>query len=365
MNTHTLSLAAAAAFALLAAPAAAQTRRPEPDLALDAAARATTLDSVLARIDQAYVIPAKAKEMVAAVRARQQRGEYDRITSAAELADSLTSHLRAVSHDLHLSVAYTHDPLPRRAPAQDDTALVRRRAAWAAYANAGFERVERLPGNVGYIKVDGFTGADDMAAAAKAAMGFVANTDALILDLRDNRGGRPEGVAALASWLFSRPVHLNSIWAREGSRTTHFWTTRVETPYGDLKPVYVLVSRETFSAGEELPYDLQARGRALVVGETTGGGAHPVSGLRATDHFLAIVPSRRAVNPVTHTNWEGIGVRPDIPTSSVDALTTAHRLALRALLVLTHDAMRQDGLKDALAALGDAPDAAATTAAGR
>ena len=102
-----------------------------------------------------------------------------------------------------------------------------------------------------------------------------------------------------------------------------------------------------------------------MVGETTGGVAHPVSGLRATDHFLAIVPSRRAVNPVTHTNWEGIGVRPDIPTSSVDALTTAHRLALRALLVLTHDAMRQDGLKDALAALGDAPDAAATTAAGR
>lgn len=360
MIIHSLSRAAGcAALALVFAASAshAQGRGSGPDMAIDDAARRTVIDSVAARLRETYVFPERAAEMERALRARLAAGEYDHVTSAAAFADSLTAHLRAVSHDGHLSVEYSAEPVPAGDGSQDAGLAAReqRRAAYTAYHNAYVERVERLAGNVGYLKLDGFAPAEAALEPIRAAMAFLSHTDALIIDLRENHGGRPETVALLASWLFGeQPVHMNTTITRGGAHRQEFWT-RPEVPgaarYGADKPVYVLTSRGTFSAGEELPYDLQALHRAILVGETTGGGAHPVGPQRATAHFVAMVPFARAENPVTHTNWEGTGVHPDVQVAAADALATAHRLALQALLPKATDDFRRDDITEALASL--------------
>jgi C-terminal processing protease CtpA/Prc len=165
-----------------------------------------------------------------------------------------------------------------------------------------------------------------------AAMTFLAGTRAMIIDLRQNGGGSPRMVALVASYLFDRRTHLNDLWTRSTDATEEFWTqdSVAGRRFGGEKPVFVLTSARTFSGGEEFTYDLKTLKRATIVGETTGGGAHPVRGRRIDDHFMIGVPFARAVNPVTHTNWEGVGVEPDTKVPAADALTTALTLVGKA-----------------------------------
>jgi C-terminal processing protease CtpA/Prc len=179
-----------------------------------------------------------------------------------------------------------------------------------------------------------------------AAMSFVANTDALIFDVRQNGGGSPEMVALISSYLFGdKPVHLNSIYQREGNRTEDFFTkpTVLGKKYGD-KDVYVLTSNRTFSAAEEFTNNLKALKRATIVGETTGGGANPGGMFRLDEHFGIFVPTGRAINPITKTNWEGTGVKPDVEVSKELALKTAHLMALNKVVEKT----KEENLKGAL-----------------
>ncbi|HEY6414403.1 MAG TPA: S41 family peptidase [Edaphobacter sp.] len=159
-------------------------------------------------------------------------------------------------------------------------------------------------------------------------MNFLAHTDAVIFDLRENGGGDPKMVSLIATYLFDQPEHLNDLYERKTDTTTQYWTQPFVpgTKLGD-KPVYVLTSNRTFSGAEEFTYDLKNLKRATIVGETTGGGAHPVRGVRVDDHFVVGVPFARAVNPVSKTNWEGTGVEPDVSVKAADALTTAQKLA--------------------------------------
>jgi C-terminal processing protease CtpA/Prc len=202
--------------------------------------------------------------------------------------------------------------------------------------NYGFFRVERLPGNVAYLDLRVFIDTNEGSSdTATAAMNFLAHTDALIIDLRQNRGGFPTMIQLLCSYLFgSEPVLLNTFAFRAGGRHEEWWTLPdvPGTRYGEQKPVYVLTSAETFSAGEEFAYDLQARRRATIVGEVTGGGANPGAMVPLSHGFAAFIPFGRAVNPVTGTNWEGVGVKPDVPVPATEALRTAQVLALRSLL---------------------------------
>lgn len=320
---------------------AAQGAPRQPDMMLDAKTRNAVIDGVLAQLNQAYVFPDRAAEMERGIRDRVRKREYDRITSAAEFADSLTSHLQAVSRDKHLRVRYSNAVLPVIRQGSEPPPEVReRQRAQMRMTNFGFEKVERLPGNVGYLELRGFSGAEEAQATATAAMNFLANTDALIVDLRRNGGGSPEMVRFLSSYLFgSKPVHLNSLYWRPGNRTDEFWTL-AEIPgkrFGENKPVYVLTSNRTFSGAEEFSYNLQNLKRATIVGETTGGGAHPGGPRRVNDHFEVWVPSGRAINPITKTNWEGTGVKPDVAVPAPQALKTAHVAALRSLLEGTTD----------------------------
>jgi C-terminal processing protease CtpA/Prc len=315
--------------------------------------RTKVIEGVLDRLNESYVFPDVAKQMAAAIHERIARKEYDEVTSAKKLAALLTAHLQAISHDKHLQVNYAAKglPRPRKAMTPEDIARFRQRAA---ARNFGFERVERLPGNIGYLDLRGFLPASEAGETAAAAMNFLTHTDALILDLRQNGGGDPSMVALLSSYLFpAEPVvQLSALYFRPDN-STHQWWTLPYVPgkrYLD-KPVYVLTSRQTFSAGEACAYDLKSLKRATIIGECTGGGAHPGGPQPIVDKFFVWVPSGRAINPITKTNWEGVGVRPDIETPAKLALKTAQVEALRKV----RDSKKTDA--DAARQLGEALDA--------
>jgi C-terminal processing protease CtpA/Prc len=216
--------------------------------------------------------------------------------------------------------------------------------------NYGLERVERLSGNVGYLEIRSFD--FEMAAldsTLSAAMNFLANTDALIIDVRRNGGGDPVMVAAVCSYLLPPNRLINKFYWRPQNRWDEFRTSAVTgRHYGTTRPVYVLTSDQTFSGAEEFAYDVQTQRRGVVVGDTTAGGAHPGGMRRVTEHFGVWIPSGRAVNPVTGTNWEGTGVRPEVPVGASEALRTAHLRALERLLEGERDKDRQAALRQVI-----------------
>lgn len=323
----------------------AQEERTPPDSTIDANTRKQVIDTVLKRLNDSYVFPEVAKAMEKSIRDRVAKGEYDSISSSRALGEKLTKDLQAVSKDKHLRVRYSHEVLPEREPRAEPTAeqreQERRDMSWMNY---GFDKVERLRGNTGYISFRGFFGPELGAEAVASAMNFVAGTDALIIDLRTNGGGDPEMVALICSYLFGpEPVHLNDLYWREGNRTDQFWTRKEVAGKRYLnKDVYVLTSKYTFSGAEEFTYNLKNLKRATIIGETTGGGAHPGAGFRLNEHFSMFVPTGRAISPITKTNWEGTGVKPDIEVPAEQALTVARLMALKkSLPTLTNPGFKE------------------------
>jgi C-terminal processing protease CtpA/Prc len=200
------------------------------------------------------------------------------------------------------------------------------------HQNCSFSKVEILNHNVGYIKFDAFPDPDICGPTAVAAMNFVAHTDALIFDLPENHGGDPSMVDFMVSYMFRQPTHINDLTSRHENETHQYWTLPwVPGPRLTDQPVYVLTSHETFSGGEEFTFDLKTQKRGTIVGETTGGGAHPVEGMSAGDHFTIGVPFGRPINPVTKGDWEEKGVEPDVKVAAADALSTAEKLAAEKL----------------------------------
>jgi retinol-binding protein 3 len=296
---------------------------------IDAAERTRVIDGAIARLNQAYVFPDVAKKMEEAVRARQKKGEYNEITDGNALASKLTDNFQDVSHDKHLRVNYDPMKIPDRPDdAKPSPEEVERYHKQMESMNCGFEKVEHLGGNVGYLKFNFFGDPEICGVTATSAMNFLGNVDAIIFDLRENGGGDPKMVALISSYLFDQPTHLNDLWVRKDDSTQQFWTLPF-VPGKRLigKPVYVLTSKQTFSGAEEFCYNLKNLKRATLIGETTGGGAHPVSGHRIDEHFMIGVPFARAINPISKTNWEGKGVEPDVKVPAADALTTAQKMA--------------------------------------
>jgi tetratricopeptide (TPR) repeat protein len=154
------------------------------------------------------------------------------------------------------------------------------------------------------------------------------NVDALIVDLRKNSGGNPDLIRYYCSYFFPAKTHLNSLYWRQGNRTEEFWTLdSVDGKRRQDLPIFILTSSRTFSGGEEFAYDFKTRKRATLIGETTGGGANPGGFFRINSWLGIFIPTGRAINPVTKTNWEGTGVEPDIKVAADDALKTCLPLA--------------------------------------
>ncbi len=319
-----------------------------------------------------YVFPELAERAATAVEARLEAGEYDDLDEIT-LTDLLTSHLQEVCEDKHLMVRLgggpgpggpgpgpgrRAGPGPRPGPGPDGPKdHEARRLAMRQMGrldNFGIRRVERLDGNVGYLDLRRVPLPANAGPAIAAAMELVAGSYALIIDLRHNHGGSPDGVVFWCSYLFTeQPTHLNDIFHADTGETRQFWALPyVPGPRYVDRPVYVLTSSHTFSGGEDFCYTLQALGRAQVIGETTGGGAHPTRPFPISAAVHIAIPFARSVNPVTGTNWQGAGVAPDVAVPEAQAYDTAYAQALTHVLALDDvPPPVADEARDALAGL--------------
>jgi hypothetical protein len=309
---------------------------------LDDKTRGQVIQALERELNRAYVFPEKATAVERELNARQRQHVYDALVSRLAFAGAVTEDLQRVTHDKHLRVEADCSRGAAARPGREHRA-----PPAAADQPRVFGQGRRLDGNVAYVEIATFGVPGDQARdEIRDTMSAAADAAAIILDVRNNGGGEADTVALVSSYLFgSEPVHLNSLYWRVSDRTDDFFTDpRVQgAKFGPAKPVYVLTSGRTFSAAEEFTYNLQARKRAVVVGENTGGGAHPGDLASLPHGFTVFVPSGRAINPVTNTNWEGTGVKPDVAVASDAALDTAHKLALEKVGSSTSDAPRDGG----------------------
>ncbi len=321
------------------------------DRAIGGPERAAVIDGVLEKVLKIYVYPDVARQMEQAIRDRQAKKEYETVSSGQELARALTRHLRDVCKDDHLSVDFFAKGIPYDSEKKPDPREVEEFRQGGLRRNYQFKKVERLEGGIGLLQVDGFYPAEWIAETAAGAMTFLANSESVILDLRQNSGGQSGG-GLLCSYFFMEETHLTDFYNRPENTTRQIWSYPVAgaARFAD-KDLYILTSRRTFSAGEALAYDMQALKRATIVGEATPGGAHGTTIYKITDYFSASIPFCRSINPVTKTDWEGTGVKPDVAVPADQALLTAHLLALKKALTKYADRRAlADELKRAIAA---------------
>ena len=340
------------AFTLVPASAQIPGGPSQPDKTIDASERQQVIDAMIKEMHKSYVFPEQAKKVEAVIRQRQKIGDYDAITSAEKLSTTLTGHVFAQTRDKHLRMFYSAQPLP--VEAKDKKPSAEEQAEFLASMksqNFGVERVERLPFNIGYLDLRAFAPAKGAAETLAAAMTLLAHTDSMIIDLRKNGGGDPATVTLLASYLLDERTHMTDIYYRNGDRTEQMWSSDVVpgARFGQKKDVYVLTSKHTFSAAEDFSYALKGLQRITVVGETTGGGAHPGDVMRLNEHFAVFVPNGRSIGPVTNANWEGVGVAPDISVSAEDAFKTAQIAILNKLAASEKNPGKIDRIKARIA----------------
>lgn len=322
------------------------------DTALTASDRSSIVQTLTAKMNANYIEPAVAERVGSAIARKNVEGGYASAASAQAFSDALATDLRAFSGDLHFGskvddsfrdFSNADAAAPNRAEmdeARDETER----------GGFGIQKIERLPGNIGYIELRGFGYTEFVGPAYTAAMSLMAGTDALILDLRRNGGGSPVSVAYLMSHFFppGDQRHLIDIYNRPSDTTRQIWTVPTVAQRYD-KPVYVLTSARTFSGGEDCAYDFQAQKRGTLVGETTGGGSNPVRWYSVGHGIVVAIPTSRTTNFVTKTNWEHVGVKPDIAVPAALALQTAHVAILRKLVSSAKDDNERTKLQRVLA----------------
>jgi hypothetical protein len=326
---------------LTVAGAIASTPSSPPTVEVDQATRLEVIDTLIAKLNANYVFPDKAQQVEVVLRRHQRGGKYDGITDGSQLAKQLLDDIEGVAHDKHMLVDVSARPVP------PDDALPpppTTRAAWEKQlppgalerilaSNLGLEKVDHLTPKIGYLHISAFGPVFLVSDKFAAAMNELADTDGLIIDLRKNGGGGGDSVTLLISYLVDQRTRLDDTWERATGITTQYWThDKLDGKrYGGKKPVLILVGPDTKSAAESFAYQMQALKRATVIGERTWGGANASRPYRLSEHFFAFIPSKRSINPVTHTNWEGVGVIPDVAAKGEDALAAAKDLMQRQL----------------------------------
>lgn len=312
---------------------------------LDEAERRTVIERVLEEIASGYIYSEKTPGIARQIHQREESGDYD-TASGEEFARRLTKDLQSGGHDLHFDVEYSSSTLPQE-PATPPPPTREERFAAGKDDNYGFREIKILDGNVGYIAFDEFYRAEAMGETLAAAMDFVSNTDGLILDLRNNDGGRADAVALFVSYFVEgNPQQLVGIYWKPLSKTVESFTVPSVRgkKYLDRK-VYLLTSKDTVSAAEGFCYNMKGLKLAMLVGEVTAGAANPGSMQRIDDHFSFFLPTGKAVDPTTGGNWEGAGVKPDVAVSAADSLQRAQILAIEAI-EKTADASKRKRLEE-------------------
>lgn len=318
-----------------------------PDAPVSAADRDAVIEVLASKIEAGYVVPETADLAARFLRKAKSDHSYASFTTARAFAEKITADLRSLTKDKHLALYF--DPETKSSPA---AAAVQ--APTRERYNYGFNKVERLPGNIGHLEIRSFANLDEAKATADAWLGALADFDSIILDLRQNGGGNTPMAAYVASFFLGpKPVLFTTMHWRDENRTVNVMTSETvggrRSADGDL---FILIGPSTFSAAEDFSYSMQQLKRATLVGETTGGGAHMGKGLqRLSPLFTAFIPVGESINPITGRNWEGVGVEPDVRVPVDKALTEAHIHALRKLMDRERDPAWRENLVRALANL--------------
>lgn len=363
MKSGLIRLVIAPALFSAGVPSSASTAQTPPTPAaapaprMDAAARKAVIEGAIARIDANYVFPEKVPAIAKALRRKLSSGGFESIGDPKAFARAVNSVIGSVAHDKHLGLSWSPEPLPPLgAGGEPDPAMLAMHQTMMRRINYAIPKAEVLEGNIGYLRLDLFARAQDAGPTLAAAMAFLQHTDALVFDLRNNGGGDPGMVAMALSYLVPPQTEINRFRQRGKDVDEQIWSLPY-VPGGRWstdKPVYVLTSKDTASAGEEFAYDLQQMKRGTIVGGSTWGGANPGDFLPIDRHFAIFVPTGAAVNPISKTNWEGVGVKPDVAVDPASALEAARRLALEKLLA-TATGDRAKELREILQARSASP----------
>jgi len=300
--------------------------------AMDAAEQKKVIEAIDSLLNRNYIYPEVARKMSEHLHQNFKKGSYDAHTNVASFASRLTTDLQSISKDKHLKVLFNPNAGQMK-KAQSSGMPQGPNLEAMRMNNFGFKELKLLPGNIGYLDLRNFVDAQFGGETAVAAMNFLSNASALIIDLRFNGGGSPSMIQLITSYLVGpEPVHLNTFYYRPSDQYSETWTFReVKGKRRPDMPVYILTSNKTFSAAEEFTYNLKNMNRATIIGETTGGGAHPGGVMPVAERFTMFVPSGKAINPITKTNWEGTGVQPHIEVTAAEALHVAQVKALEDL----------------------------------
>ncbi len=301
-----------------------QDKSAEIDDLLTAEKRSAIIDKIVEVFDEYYPLPDVAADMIKYIKEKRKADEYDKFTDLVKFTSQLTTDLRSRSNDLHIKVT-PYEKLP------DD--LLAETRLGSPEKNYGFQKVEIMLGNIGYLELISFRNPKSAGPTAIAAMNFVAHCDALIIDLRANGGGDTDMDQFLSSYFFDKSRHLYDRYTRKDDKTEQIWTqTWVPGPRISDVPIYILLSRNTYSAAEGFSYQLQQMGRAVLIGEKTKGGAHGVQYQSYPELSINLkVPYTSSFIPYSKTNYLD-GVIPDIAVPAGKALMTANREACKKLL---------------------------------
>ncbi len=314
---------------------------------LNATTRTEVVNTVCELLKANYVFPDMALKMSESLKNNLKKGKYNKVKDPVQLADLLTTDVLAVNKDGHLRLEYNPNHFNREQDTTGEDQREMQQQKRELARNYGFKKTEILNGNIGYLELSGFHALSKRSKdAALASLKFLSNTKAIIIDLRANGGGSPEMVRYLLGYFFDKETHINDFYNRQTNKITETWT-RVDTSQINLTkmPLYILASERTASAAEEFCYDLQNQHRATIIGNTTAGAAHPTMELDATNGIVLFNPYARAINPVTKTNWESVGVKPEIKTTTEKALEHTHLKVLDELISTTKDASELFDLK--------------------
>jgi C-terminal processing protease CtpA/Prc len=299
------------------------------------------LDSLGKVLNRNYVYPDTAVVMISSILQKHRNQGYNDINEARQFANQVTKDVKTVFNDNHLSVRFDPD-LEKRIRAfeatrqKDQSDFVKEKAQ-----NFFFRKAEILKGNIGYVVFTNF--ADTNALSRKtvhAAFQFIANTDALILDLRNNFGGRGTMAKEITAYFFDKPQLTGRSFNRIHNKWTEDWVGGQPAITRDVyltMPIYILTSERTFSAAEGLAYNLKHLKNAVIVGDTTRGGAHSTRSFALGNGFVGFIPFSRGGHIVTKTDWEGTGVIPNVPIKEERSLFKAQELILKNKLAVASD----------------------------
>lgn len=326
---------------LIVMPTLAFSQKALPD-----AEKGAVIEKIKKIIDVNYVFEDKVKSVNQALDKLIQSGKYEEITKYEDFADALSEDLVEITQDKHFKIQYNPGLVKSRRARRarinqeqeneeeendgEEEEVIDWNLWYARKENFGFEKVEILDGNIGYVKFNFWQPLAWAKPTIDASMTFVSNTDALIIDLRENQGGYSPTDSYLGTYFFDgEPFEWMASYNRPSRETTRDSTFQEVGGARYLnKPIYILISEQTFSMAELFAYAMKHFGKAIIIGQPSAGAAHAIDFLEIDDNYLIQVPISYNIHPVTKTDWEGKGVIPDISTKQEEALKTAHLKAL-------------------------------------